>query len=1073
MCFSPLLVLGILVDCALSAHYYLYNGVIKAGFSYKGLETIHDLESDSEFNIEDAWQAKIQTAANDSANISTILKPNTEICTVEDTEGVGREYRVHWSCMDIYNVTVRYTLRQDERFVSKVVTIYSAAQHPFFLQEIAVWKTSIARWPPTIFHGWMTAKSPNRWNQNADIVGFARWPNVSAFFSIANPFNELHARRTYYSDFLALKLVVEGAYSPGMWQDSDSLEGTYEADTGIFGFANRGKYSYHTGVNTGEVAGFKKSAESLMLGSEKRNKTLKVHAAWAENDYQIDVGTGEGKFEYKRILLRAAQLGVDYVVYEPRNTAHLTEFNATDGWGLERTWWFSLGEKMRAGLWHPTRDRVPQDVLDMIRYARHRCGGIRLLAYVYPLMPFEDMRMYWTGGNTKMLDLGKPIVAGWLLETLIAFLQSTGAGGFAWDYDIFTGSSTQAYSQWYAWMWVLRKLRAQFPDIVMHHRQHHGFGPWYQFAGSYAVPLQSDGRPESYGVHIPSLHTDHVAADQLRRVNYAYAIEQLMPSTRIPGFMFHQSEARDNTSGDAVCNALETHECYDWNARDFDYMGYKYSVLSSVATAGLNHILNFIPARDKDEILVNVSFVRQWLEWADDHMEFLGNAAPIPTLPSPTWGRVDGWHAMSDNTGFVFLFNPNFKEIEVNITMDESVGITNASLGTFDRWMIFEKYPNIGTGALGPCRAGDNVTLKVGGSTAMVLHLEKHPVQTLGLPPSVGSGPTGTWRLVPVTTGGLDAIIDNCSQINDDTTDVWVKFNGTKMYNAMPISSHVVPANFHHGWFNTSFLVPAGIHSQLRARAEDLKMDWTKRDNATSWLNPTRLLMTIFYDEPDEKIEPALFIDGFQKPLQKAYNSRDAPHQAAHESTFMGYYYDATSLSPDVLHKASIRMPNMQPPLGSGGPGLVYPGENIYPCGQLGCKMPVDAVSDDCRQLCARYSKCIAYVWDPKGCDQYANEDHNTCWLKGRVYKEAAGKSCLMSEVVRLDDQLNRFQGLFWENIETEYIDEIVDCVAHRSGHSVKSPSSFLGVDAKGAFPESRSLQQHEHRRLVRAHLQN
>mmetsp|Transcript_99656 Transcript_99656/g.181800 ORF Transcript_99656/g.181800 Transcript_99656/m.181800 type:complete len:1071 (+) Transcript_99656:82-3294(+) len=1070
MPFYLLLALGTIADTALSGQFYLYNGVIKAGFGHTELETIHDLETAAEFNIEDAWQVKIQTVVNDSANISTVLKPSTDMCKVEEAGGSGCQYRVNWNCMDKYNVTVIYRLREAERFLSKMITIHSPVRH--YLQELTVWNTSMASSTASFFQGWMPAKSPNRWNQNADIVGFARWPNVSAFFSIANPFNELHASKTYYSDFLTPRLLVEGKYSPAMWQGRDSLEGTYEADTGIFGFASRGKYSYPTGVNAGEVDAFKKSAATLFLDSELQNKTLKVHVAWAENDYQIDVGTDKGQFEYRRIFKRAAQLGVDYVVYEPRNTAHLTEFNATDGWGLERTWWFSLGEKMRAGLWHPTRDRVPRDIMDMIEYARRRCGGIRLLAYVYPLMPFEELRMYWTEGTTKMLDLGNPIVAGWLLETLVAFLENTGAGGFAWDYDIFTGSSTQAYSQWYSWMWVLKKLRAQFPDIVMHHRQHHGFGPWYQFAGSYAVPLQSDGQPESYGVHIPSLHTDHVAADQLRRVNFAYATEQLMPSRRIPGFMFHQSEARDNRTGNALCNALETRDCYDWNVRDFDYMGYKYSVLSSVATAGLNNILNFIPARDRGETAVDVSFIRQWLDWADDHMIFLGNAAPIPTLPSPTWGSVDGWHALSDNSGFVFLFNPNFKQMEVTITLDESVGISNASLGTLDRWMVLEKYPHNGTGASGPWRAGENVTLKVGGSDAMVLYLEKHPAG--GLAPSVGSGPTGTWRRVPVSVNGLEAI--NCSHLEDDTEYVWVKFNGTKMYHAMPISDDVVPASFQHGWFNTSFSVPAGIQSQLDATAQSLKMSWTTQDNATSWLNPTRLLMTIFYDQPDETIVPRLFIDGHQMPLQKAYNSRDALRQAKHENTFMGYYYDATNLSLDDSHRrfhASVWMPDMQPPLGSGGTGVVYPGENIYPCGKLGCKMPVDAIVDDCRLLCSRYSRCIAYVWDPKGCDQYTNKDHNTCWLKGRVYKEAPARSCLVSEIIRRDAQLNRFQGLFWENIETEYTDELVDCIAYRAGHGAKSPASFLGVDAKGAFAESQRIQRHEHRRLVRVHLQS
>ena len=39
---------------------------------------------------------------------------------------------------------------------------------------------------------------------------------------------------------------------------------------------------------------------------------------------------------------------------------------------------------------------------------------------------------------------------------------------------------------------------------------------------------------------IASLHADHVAADKTRLVNYAYSSGQLMPPSRVPGFIFHQ-----------------------------------------------------------------------------------------------------------------------------------------------------------------------------------------------------------------------------------------------------------------------------------------------------------------------------------------------------------------------------------------------------------------------------------------------------------------------------------------------------------------------------------------------------
>eukprot|EP00051_Salpingoeca_urceolata_P016581 m.221615 g.221615 ORF g.221615 m.221615 type:complete len:214 (+) comp18720_c0_seq6:166-807(+) len=180
-----------------------------------------------------------------------------------------------------------------------------------------------------------------------------------------------------------------------------------------------------------------------------------------------------------------------------------------------------------------------------------------------------------------------------------AFLQKTGGGGFAWDYDIFAGPASLQYAQWRGWMEVLAELRSNFPDMVMDHRQtNHLWGPWYQLAGSFAEPIAGDENPESYGVPVPSLHTDHVAGDHVRGVNYIFSMGQLLPQERVPGFIFHQTE-RTNDNGSMPCTRGDHGICFDSNARDFDLLGYQYSLLSSIATAGLNNVHCMIPARDK------------------------------------------------------------------------------------------------------------------------------------------------------------------------------------------------------------------------------------------------------------------------------------------------------------------------------------------------------------------------------------------------------------------------------------------------------------------------------------------
>jgi hypothetical protein len=66
--------------------------------------------------------------------------------------------------------------------------------------------------------------------------------------------------------------------------------------------------------------------------------------------------------------------------------------------------------------------------------------------------------------------------------------------------------------------------------------------------------------------------------------------------------MFHQSE-RSSNGGDSSNPALNPSSLV-WNhsihTRDFDRLGFKYSVISSVGTAGLNNVLAMLPGRDPE-----------------------------------------------------------------------------------------------------------------------------------------------------------------------------------------------------------------------------------------------------------------------------------------------------------------------------------------------------------------------------------------------------------------------------------------------------------------------------------------
>ena len=212
--------------------------------------------------------------------------------------------------------------------------------------------------------------------------------------------------------------------------------------------------------------------------------------------------------------------GVTHIVYEPFNSLRSSRKTATDGWGWEGSLWLSMGEQIRNGSWSPLKSKqLPPEIDAMVKYAAAK--GVKLMGYVYPCLNFaagSGVPAALFGGS---MDLSNREYQQWLIATMLAFLDLSGGGGFAWDHGIFAGPQSLQYAQWRSWMQILKALREKYPDMVMDHRQSaHAYGPWYQLAGSYNEPIAGDENPETYGVPIASLHTDHVAADNTRIVNY-------------------------------------------------------------------------------------------------------------------------------------------------------------------------------------------------------------------------------------------------------------------------------------------------------------------------------------------------------------------------------------------------------------------------------------------------------------------------------------------------------------------------------------------------------------------------
>jgi hypothetical protein len=714
-----------------------------------------------------------------------------------------------------------------------------------------------------------------------------------------------------------------------------------QSDKAVLVFATRTKTKYASGLTVGEAISFKDIVENVyytdtyadrMQRSSGKKATVKVHVAWDESDYQIDVGPAADAFlkgitkvplpeDYIRILARAKDWGVDGVVYEPQNTLHARRQDSSDDWGWEAGLWFGMGEKLHRGEWDPRIHDVPTDILATVKYARevHRVG---LMAYIYPCI--LNATANFSRHSYQSLDLSDPAQERWLTEVLVAFLKKTGAAGFSWDHDVFSDkkNNERTYSQYVAWMRITSKLREVKPDIIMDHRQLADvYGPFWQLAGSYDEPLGSDENPETFGVHgSPSLHTDHVYADQVRRVNAMYVTQQLVPAIRLPGFMFHQVQRND--ANGTPCQGT-TKDCYNLNTRTFDYMGYEYSVLSNVASAGLNTVMASIPARDVGEDAAvghgpdapsKVSvFVQKWMRWTDENGEYLRNAGvilPNATVPDnavlsadPTqanFGVLDGWHAAHSEkvSGYVFLFNPSFTPRNLTLRVGEQIGFglrprqqrrSINDLRGGKHFVVQTIYPERAYTSTG-IETDSTFVVTIGGQQAVVLYVEEKGATTFekqlqpfsrrpdlevkasacdGVTPSVSRG-------MAVSTTGLEPTAD--------------------------------------GWVNTTLCIPTALREQLNhRRTQEYPVNWTDKDRASAWLDPARLLVSIYISNPTIAVPPrTALLDGRPLEVKLATHSPNTPYArdpSRGQGTFLGWFLDVSEVEAERVHDFRVKLP--------------------------------------------------------------------------------------------------------------------------------------------------------------------
>jgi hypothetical protein len=808
-----------------------------------------------------------------------------------------------------FRITVGYELRPEERFVSKQISIVSKSLEPFRVNEITLFRDSISdavRSSYTIARG-------RRNLGTADYGACLRFDAKRGLLITAqNPF--LHFDRD--GNAFAVR------YQPDM--EWDPKGGAFDSDVGLlapYELSGRtipdhmlaewkmGPADPAPGMDEGEVAAFTDLVQAFLIYKPAHPSNLMV--GWCVNDYQIDIAKPEGRAEYKRVLDMAAQLGAEQVLFAPSNSDVSRRRLSRDDWHWENVLWLGLGQKIRQVEWDPATGAIPASLQEMLDYARLKRLG--LLAYVYPILGFMQSREWLLGGGGTRANLGVYTFQAWLTGALEGFMRHTGVAGYSFDHTFLNLEGRSRYAQWWGWRRVMERLRRDNPDIVIDGRQaYQYYGPWSWLAGSYPHPTSTDEQPESF-VSFPDLKLDRVSADRERYTAYWYRNYEFAPSEIVPGFITHQTGRNDDTGNMPMAVTPYDDVPLPFRRRDWDYLGWRYSLLSSIAVAGWNNVINMIPARDPEEFRYfsaeDRNWFRHWLDWADINKDYLRHTRTI--LGQPALGKADGTAAVKGDSGYVFLFNPNGRRLDATFALDETIGLTEKG-----RYLLREVYPQedrlVGKPGAGIWSWGDSVTRTLDGGSAVVLEIA----------PDLGSSEPRLFnspgrmkvdgRVAKLTgvrgeAGTSETLLIQGAQV--DTVEIaGVRLTAHAVRNGIveaPVTFAGEPfRHYQQVGEDGKFRVPRRIFEQLAARRMAWPIPWTEEDARSTWLMPERLLLYVQFAEPDDRWTVSLKIDGRPVELKKAYAS-----VRANRRNFTGFYADVSDLAPDVDHRLELGLP--------------------------------------------------------------------------------------------------------------------------------------------------------------------
>ena len=117
----------------------------------------------------------------------------------------------------------------------------------------------------------------------------------------------------------------------------------------------------------------------------------------------------------------------------------------------------------------------------------------------------------------------------------------------------------------------------------------------------------------------------------------------------------------------------------------WDYYGWQYSVMSSLAVSG--SIMPTILPYETDLVPGYVAFYRKWLQWARENFDSVNRTEPFGEQVQP--GAVDGYARIKEDHGFLFLFNGNPRPTQITFEVGDEI-----NLQVKGHYQLAELYPS-------------------------------------------------------------------------------------------------------------------------------------------------------------------------------------------------------------------------------------------------------------------------------------------------------------------------------------------------------------------------------------------